>query len=189
MKISLSVIVILIAYLAAGCASKSILSEGTKGVVRYQEFNPDSGDLKFELVLVQETNNDYKRILSDKTENSFIKKTSDDRYCRLVETLVNEHNFLDFLESAPTKTKASTSLKTVSVKNEFGNWILRDDHCIGVCKGNELPNYFIGMINTIRDYYDSAFALQVIIEKEDKGRAQFFRDQKEKIDNARLRTE
>jgi len=168
------------------CTSPAIF-DGSKGVVRYQQFNSDNGNPPLKLALVQETNTDYDRILSEKEDNVFVKIITIDKWKYLIEELVDECGFLELIESAPPWERV-TSPSVISVENEFGKWTLQSEHCIGECDGYNQDNYFAEMVEVFRYCFDNTFVLQPLEDK-DKNGVEFFKEEQERLNkNNKRRT-
>lgn len=161
------------------CACTSPVFKGSDGIVRYQEFEYKDDKPSFELVLVQETHKDYENILSEKGENSHIKKAPIDEYEYLIETLVDECGLLDLIESAPS-WKSIYSPRVISVENEYGKWILHSEHCMGECTSYQQSYCFVKFIDAFRNSFDNIFTLQVI-DNNDKSGVEFFKEEQERL--------
>ena len=169
-----------ISCLPAVCACTSpAIFQGSNGVVRYQQYDAGNDKPSLELMLVQETNNEYESIMLDKGDNAFVKKITPDRWKHLIEALVDECGFLDLVESAPPGGSI-TSPGVISVENEFGKWTLQSEHCIGECKGYGQDNYFAEMVEEFRFCFDNTFSLQPV-EDGDKGGVRFFKEEQERL--------
>jgi hypothetical protein len=180
MLISRNEICILVACLAGVCACSSPkIRYGGKGVVTYRQFGAEGGDPPLELVLVQDTHPDFETLLEAKGEHTFMKKTSGDLWNYLIDTLVEDCRFLDLAESVPTGEEI-TSPRVLSVKNEYGEWILQSEHAVAECECHGQRNYFVPMVDAFRHCFDSTFTLQPLEDGSRDG-VQFFKDEQERL--------
>jgi hypothetical protein len=173
---------ILSACLLAGCKSSHILTLGENSTIRYQQFDKNTGQTTLELVLVEESHQDYEDLYSEARDNANIKKAPADMFNDLLKTF-EDLGYLEMakprqLDSDPRREGAS---KALIVESDSGRWVcmnsrnyLGDETCDELDEG--LVNDFHQMERMFLNYFDGILSLQVITNKE--GGNLFYEEQK-----------
>jgi hypothetical protein len=165
MKISYVAALLWIALLSWGCASSAILSTGEKTIVRYQQYDGRTGQLTLELVMVEESNQDYENLYSELAANGNIKRVPSEKFEHLVDTL-EDLGFVALARPLPrgVPPRRADASKMIVVENTSGQWILNNKDTLSL----EEREDFNMMVDLIRNCYDSIFSLQVIQNEEGK---------------------
>jgi len=161
------------------------LNTGNNGVVKYQEFDSNSKDLRLEIVLIQEGNVKYDNIYSQKKENANVKIVPKEKYDLLIDEL-NSLDYLGSVNSYPSIIPGDRKSREITVKNDMGEWVLTifshtqeatklsDEHKLTVAQYKKFNEY----IDLIQRCYNSIFSLQYIENKDKKG---FFKKAQNKL--------
>ena len=174
MKTIYPALFILAACLLGGCRSASILTLGENSLIRYQQFDRDSGEVTLEMVLVEETHKDYQDLYSVTRTDANIKKVPSLQFSKLLETFED----LGFVEMAHprelgVRPRTDDATKAISVENDRNRWVAMNSK--NGLTAEQRPNFYL-MERMFLNCYDSVLSLQVITNEE--GSKLFYEEQR-----------
>lgn len=163
--------------LSAGCASADFLSEGGNSVIRYQQYEKDSGEMALELVLVQETHKDYENLYNEVRENANIKKCPLPKFSYLAESLV-DLGFLDIAKAGRALPSEGSVMGTrvLVIESDAGRWVAENTD-MSIEEKESLRD----MVTLFRTCFNSILGLQVIHSGPGTGGEELFLEEQQKL--------
>lgn len=157
------------------CQSQTIL-EGSNGVITYHQYEKQPDSPAMDIILIQDTHENCRKILAERNNRRIIKKVSSDIYQGLIRTIVKELHFLDAVGAEPP-LGVSRKTGSITIANEFGSWTVENTSCVDECSGYYQRNEFPMMLRIFLNTFDSTFSLHVVEEGQGSGADFFYEEQ------------
>jgi len=186
MKSAQIVVLLLLLLTLWGCAGSAVLTEGENRLVRYQQFDKNTGRCDLELLLVEEKHTGYQNLYSKARDKGNIKQVPESMFNGLVESMED----LGFVEMSKPWGPGSESdragiSKVISVENEKEMWVCSYSRKELTWEQRE---NFVLIDKMVRNCFDSVLSLQVITNKD--GGDIFLKEQRRlKQDTQRIQKE